>query len=260
MKKMFHLLAAFALILGFSTQASANCIDLGRTLRYGSRDTGSGEVTALQFVLFNAGYLKVNPTGYFGPLTMKATKDFQAANNLDADGIVGPITRETIKKTTCVIVDLPTSPVLEQVQETPSLNPVTTSPVDGNVQPENNNSEAVDSTEDTILSAGMVSSLRVRTDGVTAISSDSITVGGTITAGARASTQRWFELTTNPEVYNLSETTISPRVYERSNNQRFGHVFSDLLLGTTYYFRACASNDDLTQRTCGSTTSIKTGN
>ncbi|MGA2842233.1 MAG: peptidoglycan-binding domain-containing protein [Steroidobacteraceae bacterium] len=51
------------------------------------------EVTALQQILNQEGYLSVSPTGYFGPLTEAAVTAFQTANGLEAVGEVGPLTR-----------------------------------------------------------------------------------------------------------------------------------------------------------------------
>ncbi|WP_156718279.1 peptidoglycan-binding domain-containing protein [Nocardioides sp. Leaf307] len=53
----------------------------------------SGEwVTYLQQLLQQAGYLATEPDGDFGPATEGAVRDFQAAQGLDADGAVGPLT------------------------------------------------------------------------------------------------------------------------------------------------------------------------
>jgi len=65
-------------------------------LKYGAR---SEEVTELHKVLIEDGYLKIlAPTGFFGPLTLKAVKEYQIANDLVGDGIVGPLTREVLNK------------------------------------------------------------------------------------------------------------------------------------------------------------------
>lgn len=65
-------------------------------LKYGARND---EVTELHKVLIAGGYLKVPaPTGFFGPLTLKAVKEYQIANGLVGDGIVGPLTREALNK------------------------------------------------------------------------------------------------------------------------------------------------------------------
>jgi cell wall-associated NlpC family hydrolase len=56
-------------------------------LREGSR---GNEVTKLQQVLYNKGYIKKSHiTGYYGPITREAVKKFQRDNGLKADGIVG---------------------------------------------------------------------------------------------------------------------------------------------------------------------------
>lgn len=56
------------------------------------------EVSALQTFLYSEGFLKVQSTGYFGPQTLAAVKKFQAANNIPATGMVGPMTRSRIHK------------------------------------------------------------------------------------------------------------------------------------------------------------------
>lgn len=58
-----------------------------QTLRYGSRGT---EVVALQK------FLEIKADGIFGTQTDKAVKEFQKANGLKADGIVGILTRAKI--------------------------------------------------------------------------------------------------------------------------------------------------------------------
>lgn len=65
-------------------------------LKQGSR---GNEVTELHKRLIADGYLKITaPTGYFGPLTLKAVKEFQTAKGLNADGVVGPLTRAELNK------------------------------------------------------------------------------------------------------------------------------------------------------------------
>ncbi len=63
---------------------------LTKYLNLGSRGS---EVMALQNMLIKRGYLRAQATGYFGSLTFKAVKDFQAAHNIAAIGLVGPRTR-----------------------------------------------------------------------------------------------------------------------------------------------------------------------
>ncbi|HVY35730.1 MAG TPA: peptidoglycan-binding domain-containing protein [Candidatus Paceibacterota bacterium] len=56
------------------------------------------EVTKLQLFLAAKGYLGVDPTGNFGPLTLAAVKQFQLHEGLHNDGIVGPNTILAITK------------------------------------------------------------------------------------------------------------------------------------------------------------------
>lgn len=64
-------------------------------LKYGDK---SDEVKVLQNLLFILNYLKDAPTGYFGPATEAALKQYQKANSLNADGIIGAKTREMLNK------------------------------------------------------------------------------------------------------------------------------------------------------------------
>ena len=54
--------------------------------------TGS-DVTALQQILVQQGFLNTTATGFFGPLTAAASAKFQTAHGIEALGWVGPKTR-----------------------------------------------------------------------------------------------------------------------------------------------------------------------
>jgi D-alanyl-D-alanine carboxypeptidase (penicillin-binding protein 5/6) len=55
------------------------------------------KVKKIQTALKRAGYFKGPVTGNFGPMTLSATKKFQAANGLQADGVVGKLTWTKLK-------------------------------------------------------------------------------------------------------------------------------------------------------------------
>ncbi|MEK7564262.1 MAG: peptidoglycan-binding domain-containing protein [Patescibacteria group bacterium] len=77
----------------------SECLTLTSTaLRYKSKDV---EVLPLQDFLQAQNYLKSEPTGYFGILTLKAVKDFQSANGINPTGYVGPVTKTKIKDISC---------------------------------------------------------------------------------------------------------------------------------------------------------------
>lgn len=65
------------------------------SMKYGQ---SSVDVKELQNYLIKAGYLKVPATGYFGPKTLESVKSYQKANNLKADGIIGPLTLKLLNK------------------------------------------------------------------------------------------------------------------------------------------------------------------
>ena len=59
---------------------TSNCIEFYQNLKYRSTDANSsGEVSKLQEILQEKGFLTADPTGYFGKLTVAGVKSFQAA-------------------------------------------------------------------------------------------------------------------------------------------------------------------------------------
>jgi hypothetical protein len=58
--------------------------------------SSGADVTALQQILQQQGYLSTSPTGYFGPLTAKAVAAFQTTHNIEPLGGVGPLTRNIL--------------------------------------------------------------------------------------------------------------------------------------------------------------------
>ena len=99
------------------------CLSLQNNLGYQSLDNfTNGEVSILQYFLQLQGYLNSEPTGYFGPLTFQATKDFQSDNGISPTGYVGPITRAKIASISdCGIYDNTTpdtTPILKTVPRT----------------------------------------------------------------------------------------------------------------------------------------------
>ncbi len=76
------------------------------------------EVTQLQQILVNLGYLTTSPTGYFGTKTEQALKKLQTAHGLTGVGVVGPLTRTLLNSL---------QPYSSNVSIQPTINtPVTT--------------------------------------------------------------------------------------------------------------------------------------
>lgn len=85
--------ALVALPIPVSTDAVAITSNLG----FKSRGT---QVTTLQMVLIQHGYMTGEPTGYFGVVTLKAVKEFQKAHGVNPTGYVGPLTRAVLANMT----------------------------------------------------------------------------------------------------------------------------------------------------------------
>lgn len=79
-----------------SVKKSHRIYPLIHTLHPGSK---GGEVMTLQEKLKSLGVYSGQITGYFGPLTTKAARDFQKSKGLPATGIVGSLTRKALRET-----------------------------------------------------------------------------------------------------------------------------------------------------------------
>lgn len=255
MKKILILFVLIFTLTFSNALAGDNCLDLTSDLRQGYRDSVNiKNIYNLQAYLKSKGYLNSNPTGFFGSLTLKAVKNFQKDNAIRNTGLVGPLTRDFIKKQTCVNQN----PVIEtpsENQNTNTENTTTTNvPTSETVTP----NPTTPVTPDEVLISSNTASIKVRTDGVVSIYNNSVVVRGVITQGARNGVERWFEITKNGNEYKKSETITTAKVGQRTDNQKFEDTFTNLESQTNYYFRACAGNTSLNQRACGGTTTVKT--
>nr|WP_308315084.1 peptidoglycan-binding protein [Bacillus sp. M6-12] len=83
MRTLFSMLAVITLVLSLGfTNSDAKAAPLAE----GSK---GAEVIHLQTILKKMGYLQAGATGYFGPLTTNAVKQFQRDFNIDAIGLAG---------------------------------------------------------------------------------------------------------------------------------------------------------------------------
>ena len=235
-----------------SAVSNDECFNFEVNVGYRMKDSVSVKnVTSLQEFLRLNNYLKVNSTGYFGVQTLNAVKDFQKDNDISSTGFVGPITRSKIQKLSCEAK----APYLNiKIPENISNIPISDS-VTGNTTTSVISAVAPDE----VLAEPNASSLRVRTSGTVSLTSESLVVRGTVTSGARSGTESWFELTKNPTVYKVSESTVSPKTSKMTNTS-FEYLFTGLSSNTMYYYRACAGNSSLGQKSCGGTVSVTTSN
>ncbi len=117
------------------TSNDNSCAIISSNLRYLSRDAnGSTDVSILQDFLNGRGYLKSQPTGFFGSATRRAVIAFQNDNGLRATppGFVGPVTRAKIKEIDCNDTSaVNTAPVTTPVtyNNTPTYTAPVTQPV-----------------------------------------------------------------------------------------------------------------------------------
>lgn len=86
------------MLAGISNVSAASCVDLKSVLSKGAENS---RVLSLQNFLFDKGYLKAKPNGYFGVGTFTAVKAYQKSLGLEQAGSVGPGTRAAIRKETC---------------------------------------------------------------------------------------------------------------------------------------------------------------
>ncbi len=95
-----------ALIPKELTPISKDCLNFGQDISFGYSDDvevpSQGVIYILQSFLAREGYLRSEPTGYFGSMTLSAVKAFQSFHGLPPTGYVGPMTRGAIKSQTCL--------------------------------------------------------------------------------------------------------------------------------------------------------------
>lgn len=102
MKKSLFLIFVFIFSVfifnnSFAFAQTANCYSFRYYLVTGSTDANTqGEVTRLQNILYNARFLEVAPTGYFGTMTENAVRKYQYSRNIQPTGTVGPVTRTSL--------------------------------------------------------------------------------------------------------------------------------------------------------------------
>ncbi len=82
---------------------SGNCrVTTNKFLKLGVRDSGDSlDVTSLQTMLIERGYMKGRVTGFFGKTTLIAVKEFQKNKGISSTGVVGPVTLAKIKGEVC---------------------------------------------------------------------------------------------------------------------------------------------------------------
>lgn len=112
------------LCLGVANASALTCVDLGTNV---SRYQENANVRSMQDFLYEKGYLKAVPNGYFGVGTLAALKAYQKANGITQTGTAGPLTRATIKSESCgaSATKVTTGATTTKTTTTPST-PVTT--------------------------------------------------------------------------------------------------------------------------------------
>lgn len=89
-------------------------------VKYGQ---SGNEVLELQDFLVDKGFLKTNPTGYFGLLTLKAVQEYQTSVGLPNTGYVGVLTRGKINdELNAVVAKAVEAEVAETGTTTPIIN------------------------------------------------------------------------------------------------------------------------------------------
>lgn len=84
------------------TKAESSCTTLEHSLSFGSQDRNTDkEVSELQAFLRAEGYLRSQPTGFFGLSTLRAVREFQSAEGIRVTGTVNDETRTKIEAVSC---------------------------------------------------------------------------------------------------------------------------------------------------------------
>jgi peptidoglycan hydrolase-like protein with peptidoglycan-binding domain len=115
--KITKIISAVSLVtLGLTSTTFAS---IDKNLKYGQRDK---EVTELQEFLIDKGLLKTTPSNFFGLLTLRAVRSYQASVGVSSTGYVGVLTRQKINDE--LAVELASSTQAE-IQETGTTTKIT---------------------------------------------------------------------------------------------------------------------------------------
>lgn len=90
---MKKLIVSSFIVLSLAVVASADAATFSKNLKLGSK---GAEVTALQNLLAEKGYLSATSRGYFGKATKAALAEWQAEAGLPASGVFGPLSRAKV--------------------------------------------------------------------------------------------------------------------------------------------------------------------
>jgi hypothetical protein len=118
---MKKILLVLTVLLGVSYASAASCIDLKSGL---SRGMETPNVLILQNFLYEKGFLKAKPNGYFGVGTFAGVKAYQKSLGFEQAGSVGPATRAAIRKETCGTASVSQTTTVPAVVTTTKSEPV----------------------------------------------------------------------------------------------------------------------------------------
>jgi len=105
-------------ILSIISTLSLASASIDSNLKYAMKGQ---EVTELQEFLLDKGFLNTTPSGFFGLLTLKAVKAYQASEGLPSTGFVGAMTRQKINTELLTVVEDATK---AEIEETGTSTPV----------------------------------------------------------------------------------------------------------------------------------------
>lgn len=117
MNKIFSILALFLAISPMMASA-----EITQNLKYGQSNP---QVSELQEYLIDRNMLSSGATGFFGALTLRAVKAYQASVGLPTTGFVGPMTREKINAD---LASLTSESTHAEISETGTSTPVSYGP------------------------------------------------------------------------------------------------------------------------------------
>lgn len=120
---MRNTILGLVLLSSFSLASAATCVSLTTNITRGAE---SQNVKVLQTFLFEKGYLKSIPNGYFGPATLAAVKTYQKSVGLPQTGAVLAMTRAALTKESCAVSNTQNLPLSTNAQPQKPVDPIVT--------------------------------------------------------------------------------------------------------------------------------------